>query len=98
MDYSTLDKRRWACERELAVNKGNAPDLYLGAVPISQDGSILKFGGGGTIIEWRFICGVSMKTAHWIVWPGETNSLLKSLRNLLALPPRRTRARRLPRE
>ncbi|MGA7655667.1 MAG: aminoglycoside phosphotransferase, partial [Methylocella sp.] len=52
MDYSTLDKRRWACERELAVNKGNAPDLYLGAVPISQDGSVLKFGGGGTIIEW----------------------------------------------
>ena len=52
MDYSTLDKRRWACERELAVNKGNAPDLYLGAVPISQDGSVLKFGGSGTIIEW----------------------------------------------
>ena len=52
MDYSTLDKRRWACEREVAVNKGNAPDLYLGAVPISQDGSVLKFGGGGPIIEW----------------------------------------------
>ncbi len=52
MDYSTLDKRRWACERELAVNRANAPDLYLGAVPISQDGSVLRFGGGGTIIEW----------------------------------------------
>jgi uncharacterized protein len=26
MDYSTLKKRRWACERELAVNKANAPD------------------------------------------------------------------------
>jgi uncharacterized protein len=52
MDYSTLDKRRWACERELAVNKANAPDLYLGAVPISQDGSVLKFGGNGTIVEW----------------------------------------------
>jgi uncharacterized protein len=52
MDYSTLEKRRWACERELAVNKANAPDLYLGAVPISQDGSVLKFGGNDTIIEW----------------------------------------------
>ena len=52
MDYSTLDKRRRACERELAVNKANAPDLYLGAVPISQDGSVIKLGGGGTIIEW----------------------------------------------
>jgi uncharacterized protein len=25
MDFSTLDKRRRACERELAVNKANAP-------------------------------------------------------------------------
>ncbi len=52
MDYSTLAKRRWACEREIAVNKANAPDLYLGTVPISQDGPVLKFSGGGPIIEW----------------------------------------------
>jgi aminoglycoside phosphotransferase family enzyme/predicted kinase len=52
MDYSTLDKRRLACERELAVNKVNAPELYFGAVPISQDGSSLRFGDKGTIIEW----------------------------------------------
>jgi uncharacterized protein len=52
MDYSTLDKRQRACERELAVNRANAPDLYLGAVPISQDGSIVKFGSGGMIVEW----------------------------------------------
>lgn len=52
MDYSTLDKRREACARELAVNKANAPDLYLGAIPISQEGSILRFGSSGTIVEW----------------------------------------------
>ena len=52
MDYSTLAKRRWACERELAVNQANAPDLYLGTVPISQEESALKFGRGGTIVEW----------------------------------------------
>jgi uncharacterized protein len=51
MDFSTLEKRRLACERELAVNRVNAPDLYLGVVPISRDGSRLKF-GGGDIIEW----------------------------------------------
>ena len=38
MDFSTLDKRRRACERELAVNKADAPGLYLGVVPISKDG------------------------------------------------------------
>lgn len=52
MDYSTLDRRRWACERELAVNKDNASEIYLGAVPISQDGSRLRFGGAGTVVEW----------------------------------------------
>ncbi|MGQ0445254.1 MAG: bifunctional aminoglycoside phosphotransferase/ATP-binding protein [Beijerinckiaceae bacterium] len=52
MDYSTLDKRRWACERELAVNKDNAPEIYLGTVPISQDGSRLSFGDAGKVVEW----------------------------------------------
>lgn len=51
LDFSTLEKRRLACERELAVNRVNAPDLYLGVVPISRDGGQLKF-GGGDIIEW----------------------------------------------
>ena len=28
LDYSTLDQRRRICEREFAINKPNAPDLY----------------------------------------------------------------------
>jgi uncharacterized protein len=52
MDFSTLDKRRRACERELAVNKADAPGLYLGVVPISKHGFHLKLGDGGTIVEW----------------------------------------------
>jgi aminoglycoside phosphotransferase family enzyme len=51
MDLSTIEKRRLACEREFAVNRANAPDLYLGVVPISRDGCRLKF-GGADIIEW----------------------------------------------
>jgi aminoglycoside phosphotransferase family enzyme/predicted kinase len=52
MDFSTLEKRRLACERELAVNRDDAPDIYLGVVPItsSQDG--LRLGGAGEIVEW----------------------------------------------
>jgi uncharacterized protein len=52
MDFSTLDKRRRACERELAVNEADAPGLYLGVVPISKDGFHLKFGDGGKVVEW----------------------------------------------
>ena len=52
MDFSTLDKRRRACERELAVNKADAPGLYLGVVPISQDGCHLEVWRRGKIVEW----------------------------------------------
>jgi|HubBroStandDraft_1064217.scaffolds.fasta_scaffold01534_7 aminoglycoside phosphotransferase family enzyme/predicted kinase len=52
MDFSTLAKRREACEAELMVNRANAPDLYLGVVPITRDGAGLHLGGAGEVIEW----------------------------------------------
>lgn len=52
MDFSTLEKRRAACESEIAVNKGNAPEIYLGAVPISRENHQLKLGSGSKIVEW----------------------------------------------
>ena len=52
MDFSTLEKRRAACEAEIAVNRGNAPDLYLGVVPITRDAGILRLGGDGQVVEW----------------------------------------------
>jgi len=52
MDFSTLEKRRRACENELAVNRANAPDLYLGVVPISRKDMALTLGIGDEIVEW----------------------------------------------
>jgi uncharacterized protein len=52
MDFSTLEKRHAACEAEIAVNRGNAPDLYLGVVPITRDGDVLRLVGDGQVIEW----------------------------------------------
>lgn len=53
MDFSTLEKRRVACTREMEVNRRFAPDVYLGCVPITRsvDGN-LAFGGHGDIAEW----------------------------------------------
>jgi len=53
LDYSTLEKRRRACEEELRVNAGNAPELYRRVVAITRknDGS-LEIGGTGTPVEW----------------------------------------------
>ena len=53
MDFSTLERRRAMCRRELKINQPNAPDIYLGVVPITRepDGG-LAIGGSGTPIEW----------------------------------------------
>jgi len=53
LDYSTLEKRKSACEEELKVNAGNAPELYQRVVAITRaDEGDLKIGGSGTAVEW----------------------------------------------
>ncbi|MBV2181228.1 MAG: AAA family ATPase [Castellaniella sp.] len=52
MDFSTLEKRRTACEAEISANLANAPDLYVGVVPITRDAAGLHIGGSGTVVEW----------------------------------------------
>jgi aminoglycoside phosphotransferase family enzyme/predicted kinase len=52
MDLSTLEKRREACEAEIAVNRDNAPGVYLAALPIVSSGQGLKLGGEGESVEW----------------------------------------------
>ncbi len=53
LDFSTLERRRAACAREVEVNRPTAPDLYLGTVPVTRetDGS-LALGGTGQPVEW----------------------------------------------
>jgi len=52
MDFSTLAKRRIACLREIEVNRPNAPDIYLGIVPITRAPAGLELGGHGEIVEY----------------------------------------------
>ena len=52
MDLSTLERRRRACETEIAVNRNNAPSVYIGALPIVREEGTLKLGGEGEIVEW----------------------------------------------
>ena len=52
MDLSTLEKRREACQAEIAVNRDNAPGVYLEAAPIVRTPSGLVIGGEGEAIEW----------------------------------------------
>ena len=52
LDYSTLAKRRAACETEVAVNRAYAPLLYLGVVPVTRAGAGFRLGGPGEAVEW----------------------------------------------
>ena len=53
LDYSTLEKRKKACEAELAVNAPYAPEIYRGVVAITREaGGKLAIGGSGVPIEW----------------------------------------------
>ena len=53
LDYSTLEKRKRACEEELKVNAVNAPELYRRVVAITRNSEgILEIDGTGMPVEW----------------------------------------------
>jgi aminoglycoside phosphotransferase family enzyme/predicted kinase len=53
LDYSTLEKRKAACDEEIRINRPFAPQIYRRVVPITQsdDGS-LEVDGPGTPVEF----------------------------------------------
>jgi aminoglycoside phosphotransferase family enzyme/predicted kinase len=53
LDFSTLPKRKAACEAELDINRVFAPAIYLRVVPVTRDnGDALRLGGDGEVVEW----------------------------------------------
>ena len=53
LDFSTLAKRKAACEAEIAVNRAFAPTIYRGVVPITREqNGRLAIGGKGEPVEW----------------------------------------------
>jgi uncharacterized protein len=52
MDFSTINKRWAACEAEITVNRPNAPEVYLGTLPVVRREGALHLGGEGEVVEW----------------------------------------------
>jgi aminoglycoside phosphotransferase family enzyme/predicted kinase len=53
LDYSTLEKRKTACEAELEVNRPFAPQIYRGVVAITKDrAGRLSLDDDGEPVEW----------------------------------------------
>jgi uncharacterized protein len=52
LDFSTLEKRRYFCQREIELNRRLCPEIYLGIVPICTTASGLSFEAQGEIVEY----------------------------------------------
>jgi aminoglycoside phosphotransferase family enzyme len=51
LDFSTLEKRRIYCQKELELNKRLCPEIYLQVVPITK-AQTLKIDGEGEAVEY----------------------------------------------
>lgn len=52
LDFSTLEKREYYCQQELALNQPIAPDIYLEVLPITQQQEALELNGKGETVEY----------------------------------------------
>jgi hypothetical protein len=51
LDFSTLEKRRLFCEKELVINRRLCPEIYLEVLPINKS-NIIKINGSGETVEF----------------------------------------------
>ena len=52
LDFSTIEKRKAACQKELALNRRYAPSMYLETVAICRNGDSFLVGGKGDAVEY----------------------------------------------
>ena len=52
LDFSTLEKRKFFCERELELNRRLAEQLYLEVVPITGSANRPRIDGDGEVFEY----------------------------------------------
>lgn len=87
LNFSTLERRRHFCEREVLLNRRLCPDLYLGVIPISSRHGRFTFGEGDAIVEYavhmRQLSGrhfLDQLIARDEVVPGDLNRIAIVLR------------------
>jgi aminoglycoside phosphotransferase family enzyme len=55
LDFSTLDRREWACRAEYAINRRLAPTVYRGVVPLTVSPAGLAIAGDGPVVDWLVV-------------------------------------------
>src|SRR4030065_2111857 len=51
LDFTTLEKRRFFCEKELELNRRLCGDMYVEVVPINKS-NVIKIKGKGETVEY----------------------------------------------
>ncbi|MFC2026734.1 phosphotransferase [Chloroflexota bacterium] len=52
LDYTTLDKRHFYCQKEVELNRRLCPDVYLGVVTVNRHQGCYAINGKGEAIEY----------------------------------------------
>ena len=52
VDYSSLEKRKYFCDREYKINSKLCPELYLGTIPISKQNKKIFLEKKGKILDY----------------------------------------------
>lgn len=52
LDFSTLEKRKFYCEKELELNRRMSPDMYLEVVRLTEKNGKIEFNGKGDVVEY----------------------------------------------
>jgi len=52
LDYTTLEKRRFYCQREIELNRRLCPDIYLGVISLTRHNGDILIEGPGDVVEY----------------------------------------------
>jgi len=52
LDFSTLEKRKYYCNKEVELNSRFSKDVYLGVYPVTFDGKKYSIDGDGNIVDY----------------------------------------------
>jgi aminoglycoside phosphotransferase family enzyme len=55
LDFSTVEKREWACRQEFAINRKLAPTVYRGVVPLTEAEAGFAVDGKGRVADWLVV-------------------------------------------
>ncbi len=55
LDFTTLEKRKFYCEKEVELNRRASPEIYLGVRGIFEEGGLYNLDGRGSLVDYAVV-------------------------------------------